>query len=287
MPRYIYQLGKYDEKTYYDGEKLVGKSIQLVLNDFYGEPMKNFQVKVVGTYDNMETRISEDSLYVNQDFIEDIRKMDFDMEIAYADEFRREAEAMGMDPNTYNPVYEQRVGIYVNTKYDIDEVLKDINEETGLHFTKNISVEVETEGFFGYIAFVANVVSFLLLVIAFLNIVISSMNEVKSREWEFALKLSMGYTYKDIIKIFFVEKAINMAKSLLVSLTIVFIGCIGGTMIIDIIAGRYSSMLGFSLDIEYAILALMLVIIAAFSGVISAKNSIRNVEVAQVLKSGD
>ena len=127
----------------------------------------------------------------------------------------------------------------------------------------------------------------MLLVVAFFNIVISSMNEVKMRNWEFALKLSMGYTYKDIVFIFFVEKLINMLKSLVVSVSVIAGLSLVATIIFKNFIGRYGSMVNFGLDIKYVLLSMCLVAIAALSGVISSKNSIDSIEVAKVLKSGD
>lgn len=287
VPKYIYEFGKYDEHTYYDGKKLVGKTIELVYCDFGGKEIKTFEVKIVGTYDNIATRIGGDSIFVNQDFLEEVYMLSYGAELSNTEDFKQEMIEMGMDPDTYVVNLQRKVGIYISEKYDIDEVLSDIHNETGLYFSKSIAVSEETYGFYGYVAFVANLVSFMLLIIAFLNIVISSINEVKARKWEFALKLSMGYTYKDIISIFFVEKVVNMLKSFVVSLVIIAVFSGAATLILHKLLGRYGRILSFGLDVKYVALAIGLVIVAAFSGVISGRNSIKNIEVAEVLKSGD
>ncbi len=287
IPKYLYDIGKYDEKSYYDGDKLVGKTIELVYNDYNGEEMKSFEVEIVGTYDNVATRVGSDSLYANEEFIDDLNTLSYEAELAYADEYKKDLEEMGMGPDSYVVNVEKKVGIYINKKYDISQVLSDISEETGIYFSQGITVSDETYSFYGYITFVANIVSFMLLVVAFFNIVISSMNEVKMRNWEFALKLSMGYTYKDIVFIFFVEKLINMLKSLVISVGIIAVISLVATVIFKNFMGRYGSMVNFGLDIKYVLLSMCLVAIAALSGVISSKNSIDSIEVAKVLKSGD
>ena len=287
VPKDIYGLGTFKENESYDGENFVGETIELTYQDIYGSDMKTYTFKVVGTYDNVSTKLDDDAIYVNPEIMEEFNYLSYQMEVADYENFVGQITDMGVSADSYVVEYNKKIGIYVSEKYDIDEVLEDINEETGMYFNKVVSISEETYSFYAYIVYVANMVSFLLLVVAFLNIVISSMNEVKSRKWEFALKMSMGYTYRDILAIFSVEKGINMLKSLVVSVVAIGVLCAVGTFDFSHLMGRYNGLMSFTLDVKYVLLATLLVTIAAFSGVISGRNGLKNISVAETLKSGD
>lgn len=59
VPKYLFDMGKYDEYTYGDGEELLGKNITLELKSTNTSETREYTYHVVGVYDNLRIQNSD------------------------------------------------------------------------------------------------------------------------------------------------------------------------------------------------------------------------------------
>lgn len=287
IPKYIYDIGAYDKYTCFDGDELIGENITIKYTDSYGEGTKEYNLKVIGTYDNIRARYSGCHLLLNEDLTKEICEYEYSIAKKNEQAIKQELEDMGISPDSYEEVLIYRLGLYISEDYDMGDMLDYMMAEFGVAGVTYVSLDDNLQSYFGYIINIANVVSFMLLIIALINIVISSINEVKDRKWEFALKMSMGYKRSDIVKIFFVEKFVNMLKALLISLVLVAIYGMAATYVYQELMEYWKKVYVISVDWGIFAIAFLLVSIAAFIGVLVARISINSINVAESLKSGE
>lgn len=262
LPRYIYDAGVYTEYTYADTNGLIGKKITIIV----GKEKKEYNLKVIGNYDNAAYANGGDIVYVNGKFAKECRKEN-------------------------NNQSQGKVSIILEYGYDAakirDEFHKIVYEESDMtaSVTQANTISEENIGFYNYAITVGNLVSLMLLFVAVVNIMISSITEVAHRKWEFALKMSMGYRKKHLIAIFMVEKVVNALQALIVSV---------------IVLGVYSTVLTYyyknleiywkrgyviSISAEKVMIAMILSVLAALTGVLVSRIIIKNIKISKVLKS--
>lgn len=285
LPRYIYDMGIYTDKQYLNCDKLIGETLTFKYKIWdCGEDVE-YKLKVIGTYDNISVAYSDLGIIGNRQFTRDI----FDLQYTYADEYFIK-EYGEIDDSFYR---EYAVLMFIKQGYDIDEVCREMNAaavddtDDSIHITTHVWHSEDITSYYDYIAMMGTIISFMILIIAVINIIISSISEVKHRKWEFALKMSMGYRRKDIISIFAVEKIVNVLKALGVALVTLLLYSV-------VLTYYYKNLMEFwkrSYIIKIAagdvIIGMVLVVMAAMMGVITARFLIGNIKIAETLKSGD
>lgn len=284
LPRYLYEIGIYDEKNIGNTDDLIGKNIKLSYETPNGMFKEKFEFKVIGTYDNIKSRASNCIFFVNHEIPVRLHKLRLDEE----EENVEELKLIFNDPE-YEVSREQRIGIYVTEGYDREEVLKEIEKVTEgkMHFSEYKVLDPSLEGYWKYVIQVGNIVSVMLLLISVINIAISSINEVKNRKWEMALKMAMGYTQSKIICIFFVEKLANMIKALLLALFVVSLYCIGLTYISNNYLEYWKREYVYMISVENVFVAVILVFMAGMIGMLAGRMAIKNINVSENLKLGE
>ena len=287
IPKYIYGLGVYDNYTYFPGDDLIGKIIKIRYKDTYGAGHKDYKLKVIGTYDNIKSRVMGCHIFINSDMAREIMEYQNQRDYEYEEIYRQELEDMGLPPESYEASLQYKVGIYVSEDYEISKMQEELRNELGIAGWENITLDDELQSYFKYIVYVGNIVSFMLLFIAIINMIISSLNEVKDRKWEFALKMAMGYKRNDVVKIFFVEKLINMIKALIISLILLLVYSGIATYAIQELMEYWKKTYVIRLDGVAILISFVLVTISAFMGILAARISINSINVAETLKEGD
>ncbi len=282
MPRYLCEVGIYDEKNMGDGDALIGQKIKLKYITDSGLYSKQYEFEVIGTYDNILSRSVGCIGFVNYQIPLELRELNYD------DEEKNIDEILEIDPN-YKVIRGKYIGIYVAEGYDIDEVIKDISKDTDgkVNLLKHRIINPTVEGYYQYIMQIGNIISVMLLIIAIINISISSLNEVRDRKWEYSLKMSMGYTKRDIVGIFFVEKLANLMKALILVIFTVGVYCLVATYISQHYLEYWKREYVYTIYPVNVIIAMILIIMAGLIGTLVAKNAIGDINIAKELKSGE
>lgn len=286
MPRYLYDVGIYDTKHCGDGDSLIGKTVKMVFETSEGHTKKEYEFKVIGTYDNIRARKMECSCFTNMQLLIEWDKFIYEEEKAAEEEVNQMLIEMGEEPN-FEASLSEHTALYIAEDYNVQNVLEDIYDESGVFFNQMIKLDESVQGYFKYVVQVGNLISIMLLCISVINISLSSINEVKHRKWEFALKMSMGYTKNDIVGIFFVEKLVNMIKALLMALFILGLYCVAATYIIRNHMEYWKKDYVIELQPDKLIIAIALVFIAGMIGTIAGRFFIKDINVSEELKSGE
>lgn len=289
IPKYLYDVGVYDLYTYADGDKLIGETLEFEYKTYYGDYSEKYRLKVIGTYDNIKARRVDCHFYVNGAISIGINDLNYLEKKGREEEYRKEIEELFGEGagEEYTTEKYGHVSVYVSENYDMDEMIQEIAKETGIVLMKNVILDEELQGYFQYVVVVGNTVSFMLLIIAMINIIISSISEAKSRKWEFALKMSMGYTKKDVISVFLVEKLANMLRAVLLSLFVLVIYSIIITYAYQNLFEYWKKSYTIILNIENIAIAMGLAVLAGLAGVLAGRIFIREINVAETLKAGE
>lgn len=292
LPRYMYEYGIYDEYTYADGDKLIGDTL-VFKNEAYrygNENLEEYKLKVIGTYDNITKKYNNNVIFCNTEFMSDI-----------IDEFNQRKWQIYQengDMEITKEMVETNLDVYlfIEEGYNINdvwsdlntEICKDLNIHPDNHMLKYLTyMDPEVEGYYYYIVTIANLVSIVLLCVAIINILISSLSEIKEREWEFALKQAMGYRYIDIVKIFAVEKIMNVLKSLCVAVIILILYSVVITYYNQSMLEYWKRSWVITIDIKIVIVSMVMVVTAALMGVIVSNFSMGRIKIADKLKFGE
>ena len=290
LPRYIYNMGIYDEYSYANGDELIGKTLTFKNEAFLyeGEEGEEYKLKVIGTYDNVTKTYHNNMIFVNEEYMTDIMRVHNERMVEYNNK-------MGGEPMTEDDIIpDKSVFIFIKEGYNINEVWEkmdaimreELNEDDEV-IERFCYFDPEVEGFYYYVIAVGNLVSIILLFLAVVNILISSISEVKNRNWEYALKMSMGYSRSDIVKIFAVEKVANALKALGTSLIILFMYAKLLTYYNQNMEVYWKHSWIITVDIKSSLIAMVLIIMAALTGVVVASFSIKKIKVAKTLKAGE
>ncbi len=286
LPRYIYNEGIYDEYTCYNCDELIGETITYVMNPFdTGERVYEF--KVIGTYDNI-SKVTMYHSFLNSEVVKGMMDTYYDARNKWIDELIEEYGSVG---NTKRKGYE--IYMVIKDGYDIDVVCEDIFtevfEETNesVLVSKQLEMSEEVVGYYDYIKVIGNIVAFLFLVVAIINIIISAVSEVKQRGWEFSLKMAMGYTKKDIIRIFSVEKLANAVKALILSVAVLLIYSKVLTYYYQNMEVYWKRSCMITINPLDVVIATILVTLASFMGIITARFLISNINISKSLKKGE
>lgn len=285
LPRYICDIGIYDTTNIGNADELIGETIVVEYSSLDRRDTREYEFKVIGTYDNLEARMSDYKGIVNTQIMLDIKDIEDKAEELAEEELKIE---LGDDYDEgYEYIKDRLFSVYVKEGYDVDEFIKEVGDKTNhrVHFSRNKEIVGSVEGYYKYIIVIGSIVSLMLLFIGIINIIVSSINEVKSRKWEFALKMSMGYTKRDIILTFFVEKFVNLVKALLLAIFTVGLYCIIITYISRNFLEYWKRGYLYIIYPDNMLIALFLVFIAGLIGVLVARLGINEINIAKELKS--
>ncbi len=289
LPRYMYNMGIYDEYSYFNCDELIGKTLTFKNEAFLyeGEESEEYKLKVIGTYDNVTKTYHNNVMFVNVEFIKDMLWIYAENEVAYNNKMGNEMTIEEAEPNMVVYLFIKE-GYNINDTYEemnslLKEKLQTENNVLGL-FTR---FDPEVEGLYYYAIAIGNIVSVILLMLAIINILISSVTEVKTRNWEFALRMSMGYRKSDIIKIFAVEKVANVMKALAVALITLFLYTTALTYYNQNMEVYWKHSWVITVDVKSSLIAMVLITISALAGVVTASFAINKIEEAKTLKAGE
>lgn len=287
LPRYMYSMGIYDEFSYANCDELIGETL-IFKNEAFYEESEEYKLKVIGTYDNLTKMYHNNMIFVNEDFL-------MDMMWIYGENMVKYHQEIGETWMTDDyAVPDKCVYIFVKEGYNINEICKKMDSIMKEEFNDDDQViyplcylDPEVEGVYYYAKAVGNIVSAVLLFLAIINIAISSITEAKNREWEFALKMAMGYRREDIIKIFAVEKVLNVIKALCTAVFILFLYTNALTYYNQNMEEYWKRSWVITVDLKSSLIALVIIVFTALLGVVFAKESINKINISKTLKAGE
>ena len=286
IPKYLYNMGVYDQYTYADGDELIGKKITLTYTSSIEEYTKTYEFEVIATYDNVRMCENGDLFFANVEIGLEVEQL------CYEEALERYNENIKYMVGEIEPAEEViqhnvRTFVYVSLGYDVEEVRNQIYDESGIMMSVNRRVSQDIIFYYNYVAVVGNVIAVSLLMVAVINIIISSISEVSRRKWEFALKISMGYRRSDIIKIFFVEKFLNLLKALALALFVIAAYSLVATYAMQNLLEFWKRAYTIMISPMNVMVSILLIFMASLIGVIVGRISINKINVVKELKAKD
>ncbi len=288
LPEYIYGVGEKTNYEYYKGSDLLGEIITIQTENVFTKEKLNYEFKVVGTYDNVKS-MSEKNFYVEHLKLSEINEDTFKISEEEKKEF--------IDNNGYeeyvirsNSNFNNMISVYIGLGYDLqessDEIINNLRNK-GMTFWSQVhpGLDEEITNYFNEVIIVGNLIAGLLLIIAIINIIVSSINEVRNRLWEFALKKTMGYSFKDLFSILLVERVINLYKSIVVAIIVTLIIVAGGNYWIQELFAYGKQFYELKLDMQASSISLIIMIITSAIAVIFCIPVVLKTNIIKTLKA--
>ncbi len=289
IPEYLYGLGDYGLYEYTSGSLLIGKEIKISIHNNNNEKDYYHILRIVGTYDNINSDcinkfffindLQADEIYTqtNEDIEIDIEKM----KELFKEELKKDPNMIDED-NYYTKHY---IGVYVKNRSDVKEMQELIDETIN---QPTFIMQVPDESllqYFQMILDICRIVVLMLLAVAFASLVITLLTEIKQRNGEIAVYFAMGYSYRGIILMLALEKAIMLFWAGLAAFLFTGAGILGGNYFIQTCLPFYRRTIVLSYDWSMVGSALLVLVVAALVSLFFTAIHIRKFNLADVMKS--
>lgn len=289
IPEYLYGLGDYGLYEYTSGSLLIGKEIKISIHNNNNEKDYYHILRIVGTYDNINSDcinkfffindLQADEIYTqtNEDIEIDIEKM----KELFKEELKKDPNMIDED-NYYTKHY---IGVYVKNRSDVKEIQELIDETIN---QPTFIMQVPDESllqYFQMILDICRIVVLMLLAVAFASLVITLLTEIKQRNGEIAVYFAMGYSYRGIILMLALEKAIMLFWAGLAAFLFTGAGILGGNYFIQTCLPFYRRTIVLSYDWSMVGSALLVLVVAALVSLFFTAIHIRKFNLADVMKS--
>ncbi len=289
IPEYLYGLGDYSLYEYTSGSLLIGKEIEISIHNNNNEKDYYHTLRIVGTYDNINSDcinkfffindLQADEIYTqtNEDIEIDIEKM----KELFKEELKKDPNMIDED-NYYTKHY---IGVYVKNRSDVKEIQELIDETIN---QPTFIMQVPDESllqYFQMILDICRIVVLMLLAVAFASLVITLLTEIKQRNGEIAVYFAMGYSYRGIILMLALEKAIMLFWAGLAAFLFTGAGILGGNYFIQTCLPFYRRTIVLSYDWSMVGSALLVLVVAALVSLFFTAIHIRKFNLADVMKS--
>lgn len=218
VPKYLYDIGIYDDYHYADGSELIGTTVDITVNNRYTDETKSYSFVVAGVYDNIEAKCSSDIFCLSQeDALNIFEYINCYQEEIYIEELANQYGIENKEEleDLKSPHY---VGLYIKTGYDMQTVMAQIEEKTGesvFLFMRSDEVLVE---YYDFIRYMCNFLMGMFLFLAALVILAAFWKDINERKEQMALRMTLGYTLKLQMFSFLLEKLQLFLKAVLCSL---------------------------------------------------------------------
>lgn len=289
IPEYLYGIGDYGLYEYTSGSLLIGKEIEISIHNNYNNQEYYHTLRIVGTYDNINSDCINKFFFINDlqaDEIYTQKHEDIEIEIEemkelYKEELKKDPNMIDED-NYYTKHY---IGVYVKNRSDVKEIQELINEViNALSFMMQAPDESLLQ-YFQMILDICRIVVLMLLVVAFASLVITTLTEIKQRNGEIAVYFAMGYSYKSIILMLALEKAIMLFWAGLLAFLFTGAGILGGNYFIQTCLPFYRRSIVLSYDWNIVGSAFLVLVFASLVSLFFTAVQVRKFNLADVMKS--
>lgn len=289
IPEYLYGIGDYGLYEYTSGSLLIGKEIEISIHNNYNNKEYYHTLRIVGTYDNINSAcinkfffindLQADEIYTqtNEDIEIDIEKM----KELYKEELKKDPNMIDED-NYYTKHY---IGVYVKNRSDVKEIQELIDEVINEPSFVMQAPDQSLLQYFQMILDICRIVVLMLLVVAFASLAITTLTEIKQRNGEIAVHFAMGYSYKSIILMLALEKAIMLFWAGLLAFLFTGAGILGGNYFIHTCLPFYRRTIVLSYDWNIVGNAFLVLVFAALVSLFFAAVQVRKFNLADVMKS--
>lgn len=289
IPEYLYGLGDYGLYEYTSGSLLIGKEIEISIHNNNNEKDYYHTLRIVGTYDNINSDcinkfffindLQADEIYTqtNEDIEIDIEKM----KELFKEELKKDPNMIDED-NYYTKHY---IGVYVKNRSDVKEIQELIDETIN---QPTFIMQVPDESllqYFQMILDICRIVVLMLLAVAFASLVITLLTEIKQRNGEIAVYFAMGYSYKNIILMLALEKAIMLFWAGMAAFLFTGAGILGGNYFIQTCLPFYRRTIVLSYAWNIVGNAFLILAVAALVSLFFTAVQVRKFHLADVMKS--
>jgi ABC-type antimicrobial peptide transport system, permease component len=289
IPEYLYGLGDYGLYEYTSGSLLIGKEIEISIHNNNNEKDYYHTLRIVGTYDNINSGCINKFFFINDlqaDEIYTQTNEDIEIDIEKVKELFK--EELKKDPNMIdedNYYTKHYIGVYVKNRSDVKEMQELIDETIN---QPTFIMQVPDESllqYFRMILDICQIVVLMLLAVAFASLVITTLTEIKQRNGEIAVYFAMGYSYKSIILMLALEKAIMLFWAGMVAFLFTGAAILGGNYFIQTCLPFYRRTIVLSYDWSMVGIAFLVLAAAALVSLFFTAVHIRKFHLADVMKS--
>lgn len=280
IPYYLYGYGGKGKSEYICGDTFLGKTITIQMKNSNNEKVKNLELKVTGTYDNIAAVTGNDEIYVSDNLA--VELSEFMME----DYNGGVTEVVEHEDGTVEENYTE-----ITVPYFSAICFK--NRKTAEKYMKQydalycLYIDESLVQYYDYLMLLGNILAIFLMLAAFVQLILSIINELDNRKKELALMQAMGYERHRIIYMIAAEYAIQTLIAFLLAITISEFGIQYGNYVIQHYLSMAEHGKHLTLMIDKVCIALfMSVILPVVSGIIVYKNIIK-MQLVSALKQGD
>lgn len=236
VPKYLFDMGKYDEYTYGDGEELLGKNITLELKSTNTSETREYTYHVVGVYDNLRIQ--------NSDFCiceADVLKLDeFYWLDGQEERIRQEMEEYDIPEEEFEMLLNTHViGFLASPGYDTRTLRNEIEEISGKITTNFIEPAGDLTAYYEFIAYLGSMLSVLLGITAIILLAVTVLRDLRLRKGEMAYRYSCGYAREGQLCSFILEKIFLLGEAVVIGLILEEMILLGGNYIIAHIVSLY------------------------------------------------
>ena len=289
IPEYLYGLGDYGLYEYTSGSLLIGKEIKISIHNNHNEKEYYHTLRVVGTYDNINSSCINKFFFINDlqaDEIYTQTKEDIEIDIERMKELFK--EELKKDPNMIdedNWYTKHYIGVYVKNRSDIKEIQELIDETVNQSCFLMMVPDESLLQYFQMILDICQMVVLMLLAVAFASLVITTLTEIKQRNGEIAVYFAMGYSYKNIILMLALEKAIMLFWAGMAAFLFTGEGILGGNYFIQTCLPFYRRTIVLSYAWNIVGNAFLILAVAALVSLFFTAVQVRKFHLADVMKS--
>lgn len=197
-------------------------------------------------------------------------------------------EELKKDPNMIdedNWYTKHYIGVYVKNRSDVKEIQELIDETINQPTFLMMFPDESLLQYFQMILDICQVVVLMLLAVAFASLVITTLSETKQRNGEIAVYYAMGYSYKNIILMLALEKAVMLFWAGLAAFLLTGAGILGGNYVIQNCLPFYRRTIVLSYDWNIVGTAFLVLVAAAFISLFFTAVQVRRFHLADVMKS--
>lgn len=282
VPKYLFQIGAYNEYNYVDGKELIGNTLEFQMEHRHTGEVVEYEFEVVGTYNNVRSGTGGNAFCINDI---DMLKLHQSVSCGSADELVQQLLEQGFTMEEIGVVEDQySVGIYVLPGYDMTEVMKNIEMKTGQILFPFLQYDQTMVNFYTFIIKVCDIIMGMLAVTAFVAFVTLVVQELRERKGEMAMRYAIGYSKAIQYAAFLCEKVILFGWVILTGLIITGVGMAATNYVVQSILPFYFRSYRFAYDVNAIGVVMVAVMLGLGIAAIISLFQISKISIAQTLK---
>ena len=283
IPKYLYDMGIYDEYTYADGGELVGKTLNFQVTGQYVQETREYSFVVAGTYDNINSACVNNMFFISGDdsmelflFVKCEGQEAYIEEVTQGYDMSEEAKA--------EMLQNYMVGISLKPGYDLKKASEEIESCTGIAAFPFMTYNENLVLFYTLIIEVADLLMIMFAVTAVIMFFVMLAGELKTLKNQFAIRTACGYTLRQQIGMYIVEKGFFLGRNMIIGMILSAIPVLVYDYIMQKLGSLYDKHICFTFDWGCAGLVVLVIGVCIVAMSVVTICSVRRISVAETLK---